>query len=80
MKQIPERVEGGAPGADTFVNAPIWDTLDKLVAGAYRPRRTRRGAASANVPDTWSWTTGAFSQKKADGMFLNLNKRAGQGR
>jgi DNA ligase-1 len=30
MQQVPERTEGAAPGANTFENAPIWETLDKL--------------------------------------------------
>jgi DNA ligase-1 len=30
MQQVPDRTEGAAPGANTFENAPIWETLDKL--------------------------------------------------
>jgi DNA ligase-1 len=30
MQQVPDRIEGAAPGANTFENAPIWETLDKL--------------------------------------------------
>ncbi|MEZ2310868.1 hypothetical protein AB6809_29910 [Paraburkholderia sp. RCC_158] len=30
MQKVPDRVEGAAPGANTFENAPIWETLDKL--------------------------------------------------
>jgi DNA ligase-1 len=32
MQQVPDRIEGAAPGANTFENAPIWETLDKLAA------------------------------------------------
>jgi len=30
MQKVPDRIEGAAPGANTFENAPIWETLDKL--------------------------------------------------
>ena len=30
MQEVPDRMEGEAPGANTFDNAPVGDTLDKL--------------------------------------------------
>jgi DNA ligase-1 len=30
MRQVPDRIEGAAPGANTFENAPIWETLERL--------------------------------------------------
>jgi DNA ligase-1 len=30
MQKVPDRIEGAAPGANTFENAPIWETLEKL--------------------------------------------------
>ncbi|MDP9155276.1 MAG: DNA ligase [Pseudomonadota bacterium] len=32
MQQVPDRIADAAPGANTFENAPIWETLDKLAA------------------------------------------------
>ncbi|WP_233889705.1 hypothetical protein [Paraburkholderia flagellata] len=30
MRQVPDRIDGAAPGANTFENAPIWETLEHL--------------------------------------------------
>jgi DNA ligase-1 len=30
MRQVPDRIENAAPGANTFENAPVWETLEKL--------------------------------------------------
>jgi DNA ligase 1 len=128
LRQIPERIDGAAPGGNTFENAPIWETLDRLAkreltgnaardevqrlltfltepsAELFRRiiRKDLRAGFSASTVnkawpkliqtfpymrcslvadakfETWSWAAGVFSQEKADGMFLNLNKRAGQ--
>lgn len=127
MQKVPDRIEGAAPGANTFENAAIWETLEKLArreltgndaqvevqrlmtfltpqsAELFKRiirKDLRAGFSESTVNkawkglirefpymrcallkdaklNSWTWAEGVFSQEKADGMFMNVDREAG---
>jgi DNA ligase-1 len=52
MQKVPDRITGAAPGANTFENSPVWETLDALA------KRTLTGtAAQAEVQRLMTFLT-----------------------